>query len=169
MLPLIRLRNIDTTGKPQAASVPAVETRKPKPSDLTCPTPESCLGDTPVQITNWTLANSNFEPDTLDGWNLLQEESIFDIVNFPTVILKAAPPRKCVRLVDRKMLTLKSSIVPQSSSTSSRRFATLQTRMTELNTLHEWYRVSLPIGHPSCFLLNDLISWITMKYKNDFG
>jgi hypothetical protein len=85
MLPLIRLRNIDRTGKPQAASVPAVETRKPKPSDLTFPIPEFCLGDSPVQITNWTLANSNFEPDTLDGWNLLQEERILDIANFQPI------------------------------------------------------------------------------------
>lgn len=78
MMPLIRLGNIDTTGKPQAPSVPAVETRKPNPSDLTCPTPESCLGDPPDEITNRTLANSNIEPDTLDGWNLVPEEGIYD-------------------------------------------------------------------------------------------
>ena len=78
MMPLIRLGNIDTTGKPQAPSVPAVETRKPTPSDLTCPTPESCLGDPPDEITNRTLANSNIEPDTLDGWNLVPEEGIYD-------------------------------------------------------------------------------------------
>ena len=78
MMPLIRLGNIDTTGKPHAPSVPAVETRKPNPSDLTCPTPESCLGDPPDEITNWTLASSNIEPDTLDGWNLVPEEDIYD-------------------------------------------------------------------------------------------
>jgi hypothetical protein len=127
---------------PQITSEPAVETRKPKPSDLTYQTPESCLGDPPVETTNWTLANSNFELDT--------------------------PPCQCVRLVDRKMLTLKGSIVPQSSSTSSRRFATLQTCITELDTMHEWHRVSLAIRHPFCSLLNALMSWIIMKYENDF-
>lgn len=54
-------------------------------------------------------------------------------LQFPTKLVKAAPPCKRVRLVDRKMLTLKSSIISQSSSISSRRFATLQARMTELD------------------------------------
>lgn len=79
LMPLIRLSNEDTIGNPQATSVPAIETRTPKPSDLTCPTPESCLGDPSVKITNWTLANSNIEPDNLDGWNLLPEEGICDV------------------------------------------------------------------------------------------
>lgn len=62
---------------------------------------------------------------------------------------------------------LPSSITPQSASTSSRRFITLQTRMTGLEPSHEWYRVSLAIGHPSSFPLNDSTPWITLKYRND--
>ena len=39
--------------------------------------------------------------------------------------------------------------------------------MTHLNSSHEWYTVSLAIGHPATIPLNDSVPWITMKYLND--
>ena len=39
--------------------------------------------------------------------------------------------------------------------------------MTNLNSTHEWYTVSLFVGHPDNSSLNGSTPWITMKYKSE--
>lgn len=74
---LASLSTINTISSSQATSS-AVVTKKPGPADKTCPTPESCKDEPPVDITNKTLSNSGFETG-LEGWDFLQNEGTFEI------------------------------------------------------------------------------------------
>ncbi|UPX18515.1 uncharacterized protein EKO05_0008814 [Ascochyta rabiei] len=105
----------------------------------------------PPDITRKTLANSGFE-DGLRGWQFLLTGGTFDVATTNQSL------EGCSAV----------SVRPTSPHTGKRRAVTLQTRMTNLNSSHEWYTVELYIGHANITHSppTGTSPVISMRYKN---
>ncbi|KAJ8112547.1 hypothetical protein OPT61_g5108 [Boeremia exigua] len=134
-----------------ATSVPVEKTDVPDALGLTCPTPESCSGGPPpLEITSRTLRNSGFE-DGVEGWDFVAEPGKFEIT----------------RTKQSVEGDFAASIKPQSQNMDSERSITLLTSMTNLNSSHEWYTVSISVGHADPAPLDGSAPWLRMTYRND--
>lgn len=67
----------------------------------------------------------------------------------------------------QKPSDLISSITPRSASTAADRYASLYTLVTGLDPTREWYRVSLAIGRPSAFPLNNVSPFFSIASYNE--